>query len=50
MMKTMFGWGLAAAALEPKETPAAIVAIVVILERRIKCAPPMTGQKTIWSL
>jgi AcrR family transcriptional regulator len=39
-----------AAALEPKETAAAIVAIVVIHERRIKCAPPMTGRETIWSL
>jgi hypothetical protein len=50
MMKTMFGWGLAAAALEPKETAAAIVAIIVIHERRIRSAPPMTGEKTIWSL
>ena len=33
MMKTMFGWGLAAAAFEPKETAAAIVAIIVIRER-----------------
>jgi hypothetical protein len=50
MMKTMFGWGLAAAALEPKETAAAIVAIAVIHERRIRSAPPMIGKKTIWSL
>src|SRR5208282_1780489 len=41
----MFGWGLAAAALEPKETAAAIVAIVVIHERRIRSAPPMTRKK-----
>jgi len=46
----MFGWGLAAAALEAKETAAAIVAIVVIHERRIGSAPPMTGNKTVWSL
>jgi hypothetical protein len=33
---------LAAAALEPKETAAAIVAIIVIHDRRIRSAPPMT--------
>ena len=47
MMKTMFGWGLAAAALEPKETAAAIVAIVVIHERRIRSAAPMTRKNEL---
>jgi hypothetical protein len=46
----MFGWGLAAAALEPKETANAIVAIVVLHERRVRSAPPISGKKTIWSL
>ena len=36
--------------LEPNETAAAIVAIVVIHERRVRSAPPMIGKKTIWSL
>ena len=40
---------MAAAALEPNETAAAIVAIVVILERRIRSASLVT-RKTIWSL
>ena len=33
--------------LEPNETAAAIVAIVVILERRVRSAPPMTRENDL---